>query len=158
MSSWRQWRALAPDERRKLVQAAALLVYARLRLPFIGFRADLDAVQRAGSTELPAIALQRAQLVSRLVAIAAGHSPVRVSCLHRSLVLWWLLRREGIPCELRLGARTDTGEFEAHAWVRCAGVALDQQPAELARYRPFGEAVLPVGRAGRWRFALRRAG
>jgi len=158
MNNWRRWRALATDDRRKLVHAAALLTYARLRLPFIGFQADLDAAQRADSTELPAAALQRAQLVSRLVGIAAGHVPVRVSCLHRSLVLWWLLRREGIPCELRLGARTDTGEFEAHAWVLCGGVALDQQPADLARYRPFGEAVLPVWRAARWRFALRRAG
>ncbi len=158
MSNWRRWRALAPDERRELAHAAALLVYARLRLPFIGFRADLDAVQRAGSAELPAAALQRAQAISRLVGIAAGHGPVRISCLHRSLVLWWLLRREGIPCELRLGARAGAGEFEAHAWVQCAGVALDQQPADLARYRPFGEAVLPVGRAARWRFALRRAG
>lgn len=158
MSNWRRWRALAPEDRRKLLQATALLVYARLRLPFIGFRPDPDAAQRADSTELPAATLQRAQVVSRLVGIAAGHGPVRVSCLHRSLVLWWLLRREGIPCELRLGARASSGEFEAHAWVQCGGVALDQQPADLARYRPFGEAVLPVQRAARWRLALRRAG
>jgi|SRR5271166_2939223 len=158
MSKWRQWHALARDDRRKLAQAAMLLVYARLRLPFIGFRADLDATQRAESTVLSAATLRRAQVVARLVGIAAGHSPVRVSCLHRSLVLWWLLRREGIPCELRLGAHAGDGEFEAHAWVQCAGVALDQQPAQLARYRPFGEAVVPVGRAARWGFALRRAG
>jgi Transglutaminase-like superfamily len=158
MSRWRQWRALARDDRRSLAQAAMLLVYARLRLPFIDFRADPHSAQRADSGVSSAAALARAQVVARIVGIAAGHSPVRVSCLHRSLVLWWLLRREGIPCQLRLGAHAAAGQFEAHAWVRCAGVALNQIPADLARYRPFGEAVVPVRRAARWRFALRRAG
>ena len=157
MTKWRQWRALARDDRRRLAHAAVLLAYARLRLPFLGFRPDRETAERAESAVPSLAALRRAQHVARLVAIAAAHSPMRVACLHRSLVLWWLLRQEGIPCQLRLGTRAGAGPFEAHAWVQCAGVVLDQ-PAYVARYRPFAEAVVPMGRAALGRLALRRAG
>jgi hypothetical protein len=150
MRKWRRWRALAPDERRLLLQAAALLVYARLLLPRIDFRVDPDAARRARSASSPEAALERAQAVARLVGIAAAHSPLRVACMHRSLVLWRLLRRQGIPCELRLGARAGTSPFQAHAWVQCAGVALNEDSAGLAQYAPFTRAVVPVG-PGRWR-------
>ena len=108
-------------------------------------------------------ALARAQHVARLVGIAATHSPIRVACLHRSLVLWWLLRRDGIPCQLRLGAHAGAGQFEAHAWVQCAGVALEQRPAHGARYSPstkpscrwsaqrFGDSRRDVRVIGPWR-------
>ena len=73
-------------------------------------------------------------------------------------MLWRLLRREGIPCELKLGARRDAGPFEAHAWVECAGVALNESEPTLARYSAFGEPVVPV-RRGRplQRLGARRA-
>jgi len=146
MSKWRRWRELSWTDRRLLLQAALLLVYARLKLPFIEFRVDPATGQELRSAEPADPVLARAQVIARLVGIAAAHSPVALTCLHRSLVLWWLLRRQGIPCALRLGANTQSGPFEAHAWVECAGVALNEQGAHLSRYSPFGQAVSPVGR------------
>ena len=150
MRKWRRWRALARDDRRLLVQAAALLVWTRARLPFMDFRVDRDATERMRSGPSSDAGLARAQAIARLVGIAAAHVPVRVACLHRSLVLWWLLRREGIACELRLGARAGSEPFGAHAWIQCAGVALDEDAAQAARYVPFAQAVIPVV-SGRWR-------
>lgn len=150
MRKWRRWRALARGDRRMLLLATALLVYARLRLPFIDFRVDRSATERTRSGSSPDAGLARAQAIARLVGIAAAHVPVRVACLHRSLVLWWLLRREGIACELRLGARAGSAPFGAHAWVQCAGVSLDEDAAQVARYVPFAQAVIPVV-SGRWR-------
>jgi hypothetical protein len=49
------------------------------------------------------------------------------TCLHRSLTLWWLLRRQGVASELRIGVRKEQGRFEAHAWVERAGVALNDR-------------------------------
>ena len=69
-----------------------------------------------------------------------------------------LLRRKAIPCELRLGARADSGPFGAHAWVQCAGIALNEDAANLAHYRSFGEAVVPVGRSRAWRHGVPRGG
>ena len=155
MSKWRKWRELSWADRLLLMQAAVLLVYARVRLPFIDFRADPDAAERLRSAAPSETLVARAQAIAHLVDIASAHCPVTVACLHRSLVLWWLLRRQGIPCELRLGAGTESGSFEAHAWVQCVGVALNEQPANLSRYKPFDEAVIPVGRLP-WRLAARR--
>lgn len=150
MRRWRQWRALSRSDRRLLLRAAALLVWARLRLPFIDFRVDRDATERSRSLTSHTAGLARAQAIARLVGIAAAHVPVRVTCLHRSLVLWGLLRREGIACELRLGARAGRAPFGAHAWVRCAGVPLDDDTAQAAQYAPFARAVIPLA-YGRWR-------
>jgi hypothetical protein len=172
MSNWRKLRELSWADRGVLLHAAVLLVQARLTVPHLDFRADPRTADGAHlpvpahaplsqtappDAKLPDATLQRAQAIARLVGIAAAHVPVDVACLHRSLVLWRLLRNRGIPCQLRLGAGTEDGPFEAHAWVECAGVALNEGADHLSRYRPFGQAVMPVGRRPRWRPAPRRA-
>lgn len=152
MRSWRKFRDLSRTDRRLLLQAAVLLGCVRLGLRFINFRVDSRMDGRTEAVPMPASDLARATTIARLVGIASGHAPVAVACLHRSLVLWWLLRRRGIPCELRLGARAGADPFGAHAWVQCAGVALNEDAAHLAQYAPFAQAVVPVG-PGRWRRA-----
>ena len=150
MRSWRKFRDLSPTDRRLLLQASALLICARLGLRFIDFRVDSRPDDATLVAATPAPDVDRAVAMARLVGIASAHTPVAVACLHRSVVLWWLLRRNGIPCELRLGARTGSSPFSAHAWVQCAGVALNEDAAQLQQYAPFAQAVVPVG-ARRWR-------
>ncbi len=77
----------------------------------------------------------RAQQLTRLVVIAANHGPYRATCLCQSLALWWLLRRRGIPAELRIGVRKDGGELNAHAWVEHQGRPLND--FGTAVYAPF---------------------
>jgi hypothetical protein len=43
------------------------------------------------------------------------------TCLRKSLALWFLLRRQGIPTELQIGTRFEKEEFQAHAWVEYQG-------------------------------------
>ena len=44
--------------------------------------------------------------------------PWRGTCLKRSVVLYWLVRRVGVPVELQVGVkRTPAGILEAHAWL-----------------------------------------
>jgi hypothetical protein len=155
MSKWRKLWQLSWADRRLLLQAAVLLIYAKLRLPHIDFRADSAADSAASFRgQSPAennapseLEVARAQSIARLVAIASAHSFVRVACLHRSLALWWLLRRQGIRCDLRIGIKAPTPGFEAHAWVEYAGIALDDTGALSASFRPFARPVVPVGLA-----------
>lgn len=156
MNRWRKLIALSWPDRRQLVWAAALLGCARLGLPFIDFRAAPGATPRARPPVPSEAGLGRAQNLARLVNIAAAHSPFAVACLHRSLVLWWLLQREDIACDLWLGVRTDAGPFGAHAWIQCGEVALGEDPAHLARFSPFGEPVVPVIGSRTGRLAMRR--
>ena len=146
MTRWQKWWGLTWADRWLLLQAAAMLAWVSVRAQSMSFRPELDGRRSAGPTHQD---VARAENVARLVRMAGAGLPVRAACLQRSIVLWVLLRREGIECSLRLGAADPaTGPFEAHAWVECAGIALGEVPGPLARYRPFNSAVVPVLR--RW--------
>lgn len=48
--------------------------------------------------------------------------PWRRTCLTRSVVLYHLFRREGVPVELRIGVRRNpAGQLAAHAWLTHQG-------------------------------------
>lgn len=57
--------------------------------------------------------------------------------LHRSLTLWWLLGRQGIASELRIGVRKEQGRFEAHSWVEYEGVTLNDELDVGSRFAAF---------------------
>lgn len=151
MSSWRKLVDLSWSDRLLLLRAAVLLIQTRLLLPAIDYRVDPSATDARHAARPRPIDLPRAQAIARLVNIASAHTPVAFTCLHRSTVLWELLRRHGIACQLRLGASSDGGNFAAHAWVECAGVALHEGTESLSSFRPFARAVMPIQRRARWR-------
>ncbi len=144
MGSWRKLAGLSWADRRLLARAAVMLAHVKLALPSTAFRAKRDRAAIARDPARVAEELDRAAAVARVVAVAAARVPFRVSCLHRSVVLWRLLSAERIECELELGARTGAGPFEAHAWVECHGVAIGEDPRQLGRYRRFGRSVVPT--------------
>ena len=78
--------------------------------------------------------------VERAVATAAALFPGRAECLERSLLLYWLLRRRGVRCELRLGVQLYP--FLAHAWVERDGVVLNDVPEHVAQFAPL-QGVAP---------------
>ena len=55
-------------------------------------------------------------------------------CLPRSLTLFVLLRRRGVPATLRIGVKRYP--FGAHAWVECLGEVLDDTPSSW-RHEPY---------------------
>jgi hypothetical protein len=81
--------------------------------------------------------LARTRAIVRLAQGAAAWSWFHPTCLHRALTLWWLLRRQGVASELRIGVRKEQGRFEAHAWVERAGVALNDGSDVNVRFAAF---------------------
>jgi hypothetical protein len=63
-----------------------------------------------------------------------------VTCLPRSLTLWWLLRRSGIESQLRIGVRREGERLVAHAWIVCRGTTLGETPHEP--YTPLQGSIL----------------
>ena len=57
-----------------------------------------------------------------------------LDCLPRSLTLYLLLRRKGIPATLQIGVKRYP--FGAHAWVECLGEVLDETPKSW-RHEPY---------------------
>ena len=79
---------------------------------------------------------------TRLTAIAARNHFSRPNCLRSSLLLACILRRQGIPVELRIGVRLknealDHAALEAHAWVEWEGNVVNDRPDVAEIYLPF---------------------
>lgn len=151
-SKLERFRQLPPDERLLLAYSAVALLLVGVSLRLSGFRRTFDRVERLAvnphqnpTDDPPGEIDKAAEAVTR----AAYHLPVyRPTCLPQSLVLWHLLRRQGLPAELRIGVRKEGGDFTAHAWVEYAGQVVNDAPDVAQRYAPVD---LPASLAGaRW--------
>jgi hypothetical protein len=138
MNNWAKFRRLPLEEKVLLLEALALLPAVRLGLRTLGMRPVEAALARrigAGRRAEPDRAIYRARRTARLVSVAAGF--VGGACLARSIVLAWLLERQGVPAQLRIGVRKDENGFEAHAWVEAAGVVLNGGSNSAVNYAAF---------------------
>lgn len=140
---------LSIDEFVIAVEAAALILPVELALLR---RVSLDRLVarpprtgRPGRSARETIDVRRA---ARLVDAVAACYP-HATCLKKSLILLRLLRKRGIPAELRLGVRKVDGDFSAHAWIESAGrTLLDGGTAHLystlpLKSRPVAERTHP---------------
>jgi hypothetical protein len=93
------------------------------------------AVATASSTDNQCVRL--AHSVSRIVRIVGARIPLKSSCLEQSVFLHWLLARQGIVTDIRIGIRNRDGGFQAHAWVEHLGQALNEGEDVSLRFVPF---------------------
>jgi transglutaminase superfamily protein len=121
--------ALTWSERVVIVQAALLIAGLRAALRVCGVRRVQKGLAAfvSSMSDVTDADRERGLAMSRLVDVAARHT-VRNTCLHRSLALWWLLGRRGVPSRIRIGTRRRRRRrFEAHAWVEIGGVAINDR-------------------------------
>lgn len=86
--------------------------------------------------------VHRARRLWTGVMLATRVGPADVVCLPRSLTLWTLLRRRGVPADLVIGVDPGKPGIGAHAWVNIAGVAVGEEPAHVASLHTFNDALL----------------
>lgn len=125
-----------------MLAASVLLPLAGLCLHVLGLRRTLRlfASERKRPSRPPA--REAAERLARAVERAGrDFSVYPADCLVRSLVLVRLLRRRGLCADLRLGARTLTGVFEAHAWVEHAGQPLGEDGGAARVFHAFESAA-----------------
>lgn len=135
---------LSPAEKLLLLQAFALLPLVSLSLRWQGMKRTQQRL--AFLSENPKILLSYDEFpcirqTVRMVSVASRYSPAWTNCLRQSLVLWYLLRRQGIASELRLGVRREAGEFQAHAWVESGGLTLNDGQDVRRRYAAFERPI-----------------
>jgi hypothetical protein len=127
------------------LRAIVLLPAVSLSLRWRGFRATQESLERfSPKTNLKqeaTAARGRATQTAHMVNLADRHGLVHPSCLAKSLTLWWLLGREGIPANLRIGIRKENEKFEAHAWVERDGAALNEPEEHHRHFTAFDEAL-----------------
>ena len=103
------------------------------------FISDESGQIEPNPSEIDTTDIERACVIARMVAVAAGHGPYRANCLKQSLVLWWLLAVQGIASEIKFGVQRESEQFVAgHAWVECAGMILIDSQEFHQRISSFG--------------------
>jgi hypothetical protein len=145
---WEQFRRFSALERPAqslFLRAMVLLPVVSLNLRWRGFRATQAALQRfvpdPNEKKDCSNAGERAKLTAHMVYAAERHALVHPTCLALSLTLWWLLERQGIESQLRVGIRKEDGNFKAHAWVERDGVALNEPEEHHQHYAVFDAAL-----------------
>jgi hypothetical protein len=88
----------------------------------------------------PGFSTQKIIKTTRMVQLAARYCQPWANCLKKSLVLWGLLRRQGIESELRIGVQKEAGNFAAHAWVEYDGFVLNDTQDVRDRFSMFDGA------------------
>ncbi|HXN24440.1 MAG TPA: lasso peptide biosynthesis B2 protein [Candidatus Dormibacteraeota bacterium] len=137
-------------ERGILLRAFILLPVVAKSLRLIGFNRTESFLNRllpprcSFSQQPEARQLIHAQRIAHLVRAGVRNGISAPNCLDESVALCWLLRRQGVDAELRIGVCKENGKFEAHAWVAFAGVTLNETDVPHERFAAFD--VLPPRR------------
>lgn len=142
IATWRRFAQLRGSERATVLRAAFVITATSMGLRILGFRRWKNLLERALPVATPVklsnpALLSQAQQLTRWHSAAARHLLLSTNCLEQAMSLYFLLRRQGLPAELRFGARKDAARLEAHAWVVCLGVALNEDLGEHRHFLPF---------------------
>jgi hypothetical protein len=145
---WRRYKALPAHEQKIAREAARRLTLTWFGLRALGFKRVRESAERFPRSTRPVTdtsdanpQIIAARMIARLVGSASRHLFFTPNCLVQSLALLEMLRRRGIAGELRVGARHESGAFEAHAWVEFAGIVLNDFVGEHRHFTPFETAA-----------------
>jgi hypothetical protein len=133
-----------------LLEALILLPLTAAALRLVGFQRWQSFLARRTLRTAPLRHYSDQSMdISRLavasVRRANRFSPRRASCLQQSLALSWLLGRQGIDSELRIGVRKQDGKFEAHAWLERQGRLLYDPGVISEAFLAFDHSILALG-------------
>ena len=141
----RRFNALPRPAKVLFVRAALLLPFVTMLLRMRGFRYTQLFLKKSltpAKNDSPGAQIDACvALTSRMVRAAARNSLIPSTCLERSLAQWWLLARQGIAAQLRIGVRKESGKFTAHAWVEYDGVAIGEPESSHLHYAAFAEEM-----------------
>lgn len=139
----RRFSALERPAQALFVRSSLTLVVVSLSLRWRGFRATQAMLQRRiPSNQMRAATTSGATaLTVRMVKAAVRHNFINRTCLEESLTLWWLLARQRIRTELRIGVQKQGSKFAAHAWVESEGVALNEPEAQHRHFAAFESEI-----------------
>jgi hypothetical protein len=149
-ASWTKLGQLSGADRLLLLSAILLLPLIHGGLLLLGYyrlHRLLEAIsplKRAENTHAESEVIERADHMASILSIAARRGFFRATCLRSSLLLWWLLRWQGVQSEICFGVRKVRDQLEAHAWVEYHGAVLNDLGDIRKLYRAFGEALPPT--------------
>jgi len=123
-----------------VARCALALLLVRARLKARGFGPTVAWARRvAARARGTGLAPEEVERAAYHVAVAAAFFPGRAVCLEQSLTLYLLLRRRGVPAELRIGVQVYP--FYAHAWVELHGEPVNEDRETVEKFRALPEVA-----------------
>jgi hypothetical protein len=139
---WQAWQELSWGDRGRFCQAWALLIALLLMLPLMKFQQVYGLACRCRKHPLSEDAMPCARRTAFLVNAASAVNSLRLTCLHRSLVLLYLLGRQGITGTLRIGVRKENTGIAAHAWIEVDGIPVNDSGGIVGHFAAFTDPFL----------------
>lgn len=125
-------------------RCAVLANLLHIALMLLGFRRLMQLLQPIGSTTPPTATLKNEEEARTLKkAVNPIFKRIRKSrylwsnCLSSSILLYLLLKREGLPTQLIIGTKKENSIFKAHAWVEYNHFPLNENKRIRAHYHVF---------------------
>jgi len=108
-----------------IARCAGVLIGCRMLLRTRGFGPTIVSIRNRARRQAPAESVDDSSIaaVERRVALVCAFYPGRAQCLERSLVLYYLLRSQGVDVRFTQGVRINP--FSAHAWVAWRGLPIN---------------------------------
>lgn len=139
MSKLRKFLSLSRSDRRLLLAAFGWLGLVKLGLVFMPFKRVHETIKRFDRPpkRVPKGPVPSVERVVWALDVATRNLPGTILCLPRALAARLLLTRLGYESDLHIGvAKSETGEFEAHAWIEREGTIVVGELEDMDRYRP----------------------
>ncbi len=134
-------KGLSNQERWLLAKALLLLPWVSLSVHSLGYRQTQAWLCRFAVTSSHLSSQETIIKTTQMVKIAVRYSRLWTNCLKQSLVLWALLRGQGVASEIRIGVKLHQGQFTAHAWVEYDGIVLNDRPDVSDQFAPLETPV-----------------
>lgn len=113
----------------------AMIAATDLALRYLGFARSVAMIRRlAGDRPCAETAPDVLETVMQRVISTSTFYPGRAECLEQSLVAYVLLRRRGVPVQLRLGVQPYP--FHAHAWIELNGRPISEPDDYISQFVP----------------------
>ena len=141
LTSLNKFGKLSLGNRRLLIQSFLLLPMIHVTLFFLGYTRLLEIMEKLtplkdiNAEYSEAWILQRASDITRIVTIAARRGLYKATCLRKSILVWWFLRKEKIRSEICFGVRMVNRKLEAHAWVEHNGTVINDSASVHENYQ-----------------------
>lgn len=121
-----------------VASCALALLGVRAHLKARGFGPSVALARRMGARASGGgLTAEQVERTAYHVAVAAAFFPGRAVCLEQSLSLYVLLRRRGVPAQLKLGVQAYP--FYAHAWVELDGEPVNEDREVVEKFQPMPE-------------------
>jgi hypothetical protein len=139
MGAVRFWMQLPWLQRRVLLRAVVWLGLIDLGLRILGYRRMMElvpATTEQASSSVPG----HVRMYAAALELVGNRYLVPARCLHKSLVLHYWLRREGISSQMQIGVRKEDQQLKAHAWVELGGQVVNDDQDAVAAFRTLSAA------------------